>query len=197
MLDLIIANILVLITPGLNFLLVMQTSTTYGRKAGLSIALGVTCAIFLHALCAAIGIHIVLDKFPEIIFYIKIIGGIYLFILASIFLKKFINNDKASSSQIKFDRISHLKCFGTGFLVDLTNPYVILFYVSQFALASQKDFNYIFLLLLILAITLLWFCTIAFFFANNLIRKWFYKIERLIYLISSLYIYSLSYKLIM
>jgi threonine/homoserine/homoserine lactone efflux protein len=124
------ASILLCVAPGPDMLYVLSRSVANGRKSGIYAAIGINAGAYVH-LCAAIaGLTMILATSVIAFTVVKWIGALYLFYLGmSILLSR--------SSGIVIQAGSARNCgnreiFWQGFLSDVLNPKVALFYVSIF-----------------------------------------------------------------
>lgn len=166
-----IVGSLAIISPGPNFLLVIQNSLQYGRKSGLQTAFGISLASLCHVLLNLFGIGLVITQSPSISVMLKNCGAAYLIYLG-------IRSISNSFSSIKQQTITnhYNSGFLNGFLCGICNPQVFLFYLSLFAvllpmaLAVGEKICYGLWLNLL---TLLWFVIVAWFFTQEKLQNRF------------------------
>lgn len=65
-------------SPGPSNMAVMATSMELGRKAGLTLALGVTSGSLTWGILSAAGVSALIAAHAGMLFAIKIVGGLYL-----------------------------------------------------------------------------------------------------------------------
>jgi len=169
LMTILMTNGAILIVPGLNFALVAYNTANISFRSGLLCALGITAAITVHAIAAILGAVTLFNSNPAYFDIIKTSGGVVLcFISISIFISLF-----KTTSEKKLVFISSLP-FLQGFLADLLNPIVLIFYVSLFAQIVTNDIQkeelglYI---LFIILITFSWFALVARLFSMELIQR--------------------------
>lgn len=147
----------VLIIPGVNFLLIIRHSVSFGRIAAIQCALGITTAILMYAVLACYSVGLILTKFPVVFYMIKYLGVTFLIFLAWSALRMSNNSNEI----IKKKRVIRKNgSFIEGLLVDLFNPFVSIFYISLFSTIIQPDTTVVELWVYILAIfslTIGWF----------------------------------------
>ena len=115
------SSCLVTISPGPDLLMVIQISLEKGWKMGFRLALGLCSGLVIHTLLVASGLGVLLDAYPSLIIGIKVFGISYFLFLA---YKAWNSNDSTSSKTLKF------KGWLTGFIMNLTNPKVFIFFLS-------------------------------------------------------------------
>ncbi len=114
-LSFIVMHLFIFLIPGPNTALVIRNAMRFGFKTGLLSAVGITCAITLHAAFAMTAANYLVTAFHQYFYYIKIIGALYL--LA--FGVRLIKNKESDNQGVR-----------SGFFLDLFNPYIALFYLS-------------------------------------------------------------------
>lgn len=69
-------------TPGPSFLLVAQTAMSGSRRQAFSVALGMGIGALIFALLASFGLVTLFQTVPELYLTFKLLGGLYLCVLA-------------------------------------------------------------------------------------------------------------------
>jgi threonine efflux protein len=123
-----ILHVAAMMSPGPNVLLVSQLAASDRARSAAFAALGVTCGAGLWAICAVLGVHIVFVAFPGLRLAFQVAGGVYLLYLA-------IRLWRSSSAALvgRESSVSSWAAFRRGFLTNITNPKVALFFGSIFA----------------------------------------------------------------
>lgn len=132
-----LAAIVLAITPGPDMALFISRTVNYGRAHGVMAVLGATTGIFVHIVLAAVGLSLLLATAPTAFLALKIAGAIYLLWLAIQALREGGGISLLSKAR---KQPSLVKSYLTGIGINLTNPKVILFFVTflpQFV--SQDD----------------------------------------------------------
>ena len=122
----IIAALALIVTPGPDVIYVLSRGIADGRAGGLMGALGVTCGILTHTLAASLGLAVLLQTSVVAFWILKLAGGVYLIYLGI----QMIKNKKAFDLEVSRERINLKKCFAQGFLSNVLNPKVALFFVA-------------------------------------------------------------------
>lgn len=163
----VIGAAVIIMIPGPNTLFVLKTALKEGRRDGFLAA----CAVFLGdallILCSFLGIAALLKAHPEIFFWIKLVGALYLAYLGTKALwSTFFAPKTEKPAQTENARPAHgLKSFTTALALSLTNPKSILFYVSffvQFIDPAYADPGYAYAILaaILEAISFVWMTTL-------------------------------------
>lgn len=137
------ASILLTVMPGPDVIFVLTESLTKGQKNGIAISFGLVSGVFVHTIAAATGLSLIIQQSAVTFTIIKYIGAAYLFYLAIMATKERQSNFTLSgSSQIKQESAS--KLIRKGFLMNVTNPKVALFFIAllpQFISTSGFDIS--------------------------------------------------------
>src|SRR5258705_13991462 len=137
-----LATLLLNLTPGNDFIYVATRALSGGIRAGIISALGITAGLFIHVTASVMGLSAVLAKSAFAFNLIKYAGDAYLIYLG---IKMLVTKPK-SINGIRTDKqtISAFTIFKQGFLTNVFNPKVALFFISflpQFADANSPYFT--------------------------------------------------------
>lgn len=117
-----VAVVVVLATPGPDMAFLVATGINQGRRAAVRGAFGVTSAMTIWVLIAATGLGVALTQVPAALDAIRLAGAGYLAFLA---VTTWRNAGAALAEARTVPDV-----FRRGFLVNLTNPKVALFFVA-------------------------------------------------------------------
>jgi len=123
------AALLMVLTPGPNMIYVLSRSVCQGRRAGFVSLLGVMVGFLAHVFATAIGLTAVFMAVPLAFELLKWAGAAYLLWLAWQALRP------GASSPFEprpLPRDSTRKLFAMGFITNLLNPKIAVFYLSVF-----------------------------------------------------------------
>lgn len=124
----VIAGIILNITPGADTIYIITRSVSQGRKAGIYSVLGIGTGALSHTLLAAFGLSIILMKSVLIFNIVKYIGVAYLIYLG---IRMFLAKSPLFENGIeKFEKPDLKKIYRQGFMTNLLNPKIALFYLS-------------------------------------------------------------------
>jgi len=151
----VLSGLLLNITPGTDSLYIITRSVTQGARAGGLAALGVTVGCCVHVIAAALGLSALLSASASAFTVIKLIGAAYLVYMgvsllrsrAAVALKRELIN-VPSDQPVPASSMSAV--FAQGFLTNLLNPKVALFFlafVPQFIDPGATDKTLAFLFL--------------------------------------------------
>ena len=119
------ASVLLTLSPGPDILYVFSLSLSAKKKDAIKLTWGLTTGLFLHTAVVALGWSEVLLRFPELVWSIKIIGASYLVYLAVSGLRQKPTTEVSEATKTK-------SYFWQGFLMNVTNPKVTLFFMVFF-----------------------------------------------------------------
>jgi threonine/homoserine/homoserine lactone efflux protein len=133
------------IMPGPDTILILSRSAAGGRVAGLSATAGIVSGTFVHIFAAAFGLSAILATSANAFTLVKLIGAAYLCYLGFSMLVKSFGYRRASvatRADVRPAGASLRKCFAQGFLSNVLNPKVALFFlafVPQFIVPSAQN----------------------------------------------------------
>jgi threonine/homoserine/homoserine lactone efflux protein len=122
-----IACFVLFITPGPDMSLFLSRTIAGGRWAGIASVTGSTIGCAVHSILAALGISALIAASPSAFLILKIVGAVYLLWLAIDAVRN------GSSLNVRPDahvRTSHWRTLIRGILVNLSNPKIVLFYIT-------------------------------------------------------------------
>jgi len=122
------ASMLLTITPGPDIIYVLVQSITNGKKYGIATALGLVSGIIIHTTLVAFGVSAIIKQSEYIFFGIKLFGALYLLYLAYLTYK---SNEELLLTT-KTDRKGLLQLFKQGFIMNVLNPKVSIFFLAFF-----------------------------------------------------------------
>ncbi len=122
-----LACFVLFITPGPDMSLFLAKTISGGRRAGMAAMLGAMTGCCVHTLLAALGISALLAASATAFMVLKIVGALYLLWLAVDAVRH------GSALNVRTDRpmdVSFLRSFLLGIGINLTNPKIVLFFVT-------------------------------------------------------------------
>ncbi len=134
-----IASVILFITPGPDMSLFLARTMASGRKNGIASVMGANIGCLVHTLLAAFGISALLAASQTAFLVLKIVGAGYLLWLAFDALR---NGSSLNVKDVGQQEVTVLGSFLTGIMVNLSNPKVVLFFITflpQFVSAEDPD----------------------------------------------------------
>ena len=123
-----LAGILLNITPGNDSIYIISRSISQGRKAGIVSVLGIGTGALVHIGFAACGLSAVLAASSIAYGAVRIAGAAYLIFVGIALLRNRGNEDLQANNLPK--EISYAQIYRQGFLTNLLNPKMALFFLS-------------------------------------------------------------------
>ena len=155
--------ILLNLTPGPDTLYIVGRSVAQGKSSGIASVIGISLGSLVHTFAAALGLSAIIVTSAWVFMTIKILGAVYL-----IYIGFKILASRSSSSEIpkNFKESDFFNILKQGFLTNLLNPKVAIFFlalVPQFISADSpsKFISFIVLGLCFITTGTLWcFCLV-------------------------------------
>ena len=121
-------------TPGADTLLVVRNVLGRGRAAGVATTAGIAAGCFVHATLSAIGVSLVLVRSAEAYHALKWGGALYLIVLGLQSIRGWWRADAGIPAAVPAaagrTEPCRLRSFLEGFLTNVLNPKVGLFYLA-------------------------------------------------------------------
>ncbi len=127
----IVSGLLLNITPGPDSLFIMARSATQGWRAGVVACWGIGCGTLVHVLAAALGLSALLATSATAFTVVKVAGAAYLAWIGFGMLRQ----RAAEAAPVAVDAatpraIAYRHIFRQGFLTNVLNPKVALFFLA-------------------------------------------------------------------
>lgn len=125
-----VVHMMAAISPGQSFLFITRTAMTSGRIPALTATVGMAVGACVWAVAAMLGMAVVLQQATWAYTILRIAGGLYLIYLAITIWRHApapieIGTAKKQDAQ-------HLASLRNGFLIQIANPKVVVFFASIF-----------------------------------------------------------------
>jgi threonine/homoserine/homoserine lactone efflux protein len=145
----VLSGFLLNITPGPDTLYIVGRGSSQGLRAGVVAALGIGAGTLVHICAAALGLSAILAASATAFTVVKIVGAVYL-LYVGISLIRSAGASKSSPKAVFTRPAGTRSIFVQGFLTNVLNPKVALFFLAflpQFvaADASSKPLAFLFL----------------------------------------------------
>lgn len=203
-----IIHILAVAMPGPDFAMVIRNSLRYNRRIAIYSILGLCSGILFHLTYCLFGFALVIKNSIILLNIIKGLGSLYLLYLGIdglVAFSKIIkqknhvsknsipenkNIKKLSENDIaQLQNISALAAWRMGLITNLTNPKVIIYFISLYSQFMQTNISMIkqgIYVLEIIILTFCWFTLVATIMTRDTIKKGFLKMEPVIELLLGL-----------
>lgn len=133
----VLSGLLLNIMPGPDSLLIMTRSATQGWRAGCAAALGIGTGTLVHILAAALGLSAVLATSATAFTVVKLVGAAYILYMAVGLLRSRKRDDGRAAPVLP--PLPYRTIFGQGFLTNVLNPKVAIFFLAFVPQFIQAD----------------------------------------------------------
>ncbi|WP_106794492.1 LysE family translocator [Aquimarina sp. Aq78] len=117
------------LSPGPDNIFVLMQSVVNGKKYGLAVVAGLMSGCIIHTTLVAFGVSAIIKQSEMLFFIIKLFGALYLFFLA---YKVFRSEASVSLSENSMPKKSLGELFKQGFVMNVLNPKVSIFFLAFF-----------------------------------------------------------------
>lgn len=124
----VLSGLLLNILPGPDSLLIMTRSATQGWRAGCAAALGIGAGTMIHILAAALGMSALLATSATAFTVVKLAGAAYILYMAVGLLRT--KQKDGTGAPAALSALPYRKIFAQGFLTNMLNPKVALFFLA-------------------------------------------------------------------
>lgn len=117
------------ISPGPDNIYVLMQSMVHGKKFGLATVAGLISGCLIHTSLVAFGVSAVIKENDTVFFSIKLFGALYLLFLA---YKVYRSESKLDLNSEELPKKSLSQLFKQGFIMNVLNPKVSIFFLAFF-----------------------------------------------------------------
>lgn len=167
-------------SPGVSTLAIANITMSSGRKIGILFASGIVLGSIIWSFSAAFILLSLLTIDQVFIEFIRYCGATYLCYLA-------FKSGKAALSTATYNapersKMGYQKAFFSGLLIHLTNPKVILFFISLYATLISDKINYLDMLIIVFFLAIqsaIIFVTYVYVFSSHTVLAVYHRKSRL------------------
>jgi threonine/homoserine/homoserine lactone efflux protein len=134
------SGLLLNVTPGPDTLYIVGRSSTQGWRAGAIAALGIGTGTLVHIVAASLGLSAILAASATAFTVVKVIGAAYLVYVGVSLIRSSRSRPASPNTAVAPTSMRHV--FAQGFLTNVLNPKVALFFLAflpQFVLADAPS----------------------------------------------------------
>jgi RhtB (resistance to homoserine/threonine) family protein len=174
-----LVHLLAAMSPGPDFVMIARNSLMYSRRTGIYSAIGLGLGIPVHVTYCMVGIAFVISSSVVLFSIIKLFGAAYMIYLGykSLVAK---SHDASVHAEHKTKDISPLEAMKIGFLTNVLNPKVTLFFLGLFTLVIKPETPLgvkLFMGAEMTVVTALWFILVAYLVSLHAIKSRFHKVQ--------------------
>lgn len=155
-------------SPGPDFILVSRQCLRYGRRIAIWTSLGIAIGILFHVALSLTGLSILLQNQPDLFWYIKLLASLYIGYLGIVSLVSKSSNKLVEDATGQAG--NQLRSVTTGLLTNVLNPKALIFFITVFAVAINKETGIIVKSLLgmyMSVATFIWFALVSILLTNK------------------------------
>ncbi|MCQ2990868.1 LysE family transporter [Pseudomonas tremae] len=192
------AFIVLIISPGPNFLVITQLSLSQSRTQGVCAGLGVASGSILWALLAATGLGLIFQQVPWLQPALQLLGGTYLAWLG-------VKSLRNAGGSPKPRDIAALgiggpgRAYRFGLLTNLTNPKALAFYTSVFTTVTTPGMPVwvrVAGVAIIAVLAISWFVLLATLFSIPAVQARYQRMKRVIDIVTGLFMIAFGLRLL-
>ena len=190
LLTLFAVDMLSVISPGPNFVVVMETAVVHRTRAAMAAVVGVAVGDLVWSLVALLGLSAVFTLWPWLYGAMKFVGGAYLIYLGVMAWRSRSEPLASSTSTDVSERAptrSLAVAFLRGFVTTLTNPKSVAYWGSIFTLFLKPGMpRWVEASAVSIGVfdALVWYGAVAFLFSSAPVRAFYTRVERWIHRIT-------------
>ncbi|KAB7709018.1 LysE family translocator [Bacillus aerolatus] len=145
----VIMSFFLVILPGPDNVILTRNTLKEGSKGGLQTILGICLALLVHTFIAVVGLSAIIASSAYLFSIFKFVGAAYLIYLGIMaFLS--VRKDKINMNTLNKDhKATNENLFRQGFLTDLLNPKVAVFFLTFLPQFVEPNINSFFPLLML------------------------------------------------
>ena len=125
----VLASTFLAFSPGPDNIFVLTQSIVNGKKYGIATVAGLVSGCIVHTTLLAFGVSAIIKESESLFFTIKLFGAIYLIYLA---FKVFKADASIIVSEDSVEKKSTKQLFKQGFIMNVLNPKVSIFFLAFF-----------------------------------------------------------------
>ncbi|MDA7742153.1 LysE family translocator [Francisellaceae bacterium] len=176
LLTIFVIQLVAISTPGPDFLLVVRSTLKHGRKTGYLFALGISSGIVIYSSVVVFGLGYIGKDSAHILKIIGLIGGFFLLYMS---YKCFTSKTHLTATDLsEGEACNKKKAWLTGFITNITNPKVMVYFLSIMPIFIQRydSFGYhLGIVLIIVFINVSWFMGMATIIGLTPVRNFFIR----------------------
>ena len=130
-----ITALIFVVTPGMDTIFVLNKSIGGGKRSGVYAGLGINTGVMVHTLLGALGLSMIIAKSPTGFLAVKYLGSLYIVYLGIV---GFRSKKDVFQQENKVETKKN-KEFWSGFVTNIFNPKVALFFMAFFPQFIIKD----------------------------------------------------------
>jgi threonine/homoserine/homoserine lactone efflux protein len=188
------AQLLAVVSPGPSFLITAQTAVAGSRWDGVKVALGLGAGTVIWSTAAVFGLSALFHAYPMLYLALRIAGVLFL-----LFIAWQIFSNATTPLRISAQASTGRSPFVKGFLVQISNPKVAVFFGTIFVAIAPSNPSLLLMLALIAVFTfneVWWYSLVAIFFGVGPVRSFYLRAKTWIDRVTGLFLGTLGLRLL-
>lgn len=172
-------QLIAIMSPEPDFAMICRNSLVYSRRTGVYSALGIALGILVHVAYSLVGIGLLISKSIILFSTIKLLGAGYLIYIGYKSLQAKPAKKNLDNQIIRQD-ISRFEAIKIGFITNILNPKVTLFFFSLFTQVISPSTPAIIRIvygLQMFILTLSWFTLVAIAISHPVVKNRFLSVS--------------------
>jgi len=168
-------HLLAAMSPGPDLVMAIRNSLTYSRRTGLFTAVGFGLGIAVHVVYCIAGVAVLIAQSILLFNLVKLLGAAYLIYIGIQTLRSRGQPTVVEATPKESD-LTAFQAVQSGFLTNVLNPKVTLFFLSLFTLVVTPEVPTSAVIVagaVMVVNTMLWFSLVAICFTNPFARRQF------------------------
>jgi threonine/homoserine/homoserine lactone efflux protein len=189
-------QLLAVISPGPSFLVTAQTAVARSRLDGIKIAFGLGAGTLVWSAAALLGLNALFRLYHWLFVGMKIAGALFLLWIAI----QIFRHAKSPVEMVVDGEAARRNPFLRGFLIQISNPKVAVFFGSIFVAMLPQDvpaWMVVTLLVIVTSNDVLWYTLVALCFGSTPVRRFYLGAKIWIDRTTGLFLAALSLRILM
>jgi threonine/homoserine/homoserine lactone efflux protein len=191
-----LVQLLAVISPGPSFLITARTAVSRSRIDGLKVALGLGAGTVVWASAALLGLNLLFKAIPLLFMAMKFAGALFLIWIAVQIYRHADEPIELNAGATETDTSP----FWRGFLVQIGNPKVVVFFGSIFVAMLPAEIPAWMIVALVAIVALnevWWYSAVALFFGGGRVRGLYLRAKAGIDRITGIFLGALGVRLLL
>ena len=169
--------LVIILSPGADTFLLLRSTLRGGTRDGFTTMAGIFTGIFILSVLLVSGVGLLIAQLPGALFWLKIVGAVYLLYLGArsfVVAVALVREHRTSKDQaVDLDELAEttlpkktLGPYVVGFLTNITNPKVLVFFLAFFPQflgeAKNPTVQLIFLCAIFIVVSAIWLTVLVF-----------------------------------
>jgi RhtB (resistance to homoserine/threonine) family protein len=166
-------HLLVVMSPGPDFIMTVRNSLMYSRRSGFYSSIGLGLGILLHISYCLAGLAIIISQSVVVFSILKYVGAAYLLYIGYKSLRAKPNREVGSDEIVEKQDMTKFQAIRSGFITNATNPKATLFFLSLFTVVIQPSTPFAvkaFMGIEMAIATALWFSLVTVLVSHRVVR---------------------------